>query len=103
MSYDDLLQKLIESIRGAVSEGFIGLKGHIGERFTMDVREVSDSEARASFVKAQQGDKKSQRTCIFAMFPIFLSSVRSLTSRCIFIQVPPFFKKRTDVYKIDQF
>lgn len=67
-SFGELWNKLEESIRKAVAEGFRGLKGHVGEKFTMAVRNISPEQAEAAFSQAKNGEKKAAEDVYFAMF-----------------------------------
>ena len=58
-SFAILWDKLEQAIRQAVAEGFVGLKGHVGEKFTMAVREVTPEQAEAAFAAAKAGDRQA--------------------------------------------
>ena len=67
-SYDDMHDLLLEKIRKARAEGFIGLKGHVGERFSFDLSECSPCDAREAFAKAKEDDKEAFRKVYMAVF-----------------------------------
>ncbi|MBQ7736764.1 MAG: amidohydrolase family protein [Oscillospiraceae bacterium] len=67
-NYDDLLQKEMDAVTTAAREGFAGLKGHIAERFGMDVYYVSAEQARGKFAAAKAGDRQAVKEVYFAMF-----------------------------------
>lgn len=67
-SFAVLWDKLEQAVRQAVAEGFIGLKGHVGEKFTMAVREVTPEQAEAVFAAAKSGNRQACEDVYFAMF-----------------------------------
>lgn len=77
-SYDDLLQKELEAVSNAAKEGFVGLKGHIAERFGFEVYDVSKEQARAQFAAAKKGDAKAVKEVYFAVFSEIMLLCRDL-------------------------
>ena len=68
-SFNELMTELEQRIRKAISDGFIALKSHVGEHYTMAVRNVSDQEAESKLAAAQKGDdKEAVEGVFFAMF-----------------------------------
>ena len=67
-SYEQLSGEYEKAIRGAVGEGFKGIKCHIAERFTFAVRAVEEKEASDAFSMAKNGDYQAQETVYFAIF-----------------------------------
>lgn len=67
-SYEVFLEKLLQSIRTAAAEGFSGLKGHIAERYTLNVYEVDAETASKQFAAAKAGDKTAEKEVYFAAF-----------------------------------
>lgn len=100
-SYDDLLRNTLDSVREAVRQGFAGLKGHIGEKCGMNVREVSDQEARAAFTKARSGEKAETVTVYYAMFAHLLELCQELDIPLHLHTGSTGFKGRTDFYSLD--
>lgn len=67
--YEDMLASYKARITKAIKEdGYVSIKGHVGELFSMDIRYVSPEEAGCAYVAAQQGCKESQRTVYYAIF-----------------------------------
>ena len=100
-TFDQLLEKLLEGVRTAHSEGFSGLKGHIGEKCGFEVREVSMQEARASFEKAKCGDKAAVTSVYYAMFSHLLELCGELDISLHLHTGTTGFKTITDVYSLD--
>ena len=99
--FEELLRKLYDAIKAAAKEGFAGLKGHIGEKCGMDVREVSSAEAQAALPKARNGDKEAVKTIYYAMFSHLLEWCGEADLPLHLHTGTTGFKKRTDVYSID--
>ena len=67
-TFASLMTKLEEAIRTAVSQGFMGIKGHIGERYGFDAYLVTPQEAEKAFRDAKAGNYEAQRAVYYAMF-----------------------------------
>ena len=68
-SYGDML----EAYRGVITkmvkeQGYVSIKSHVGELFTMDIRYVAEQEAEQSFAKAKAGEKQAQKIVYYAVF-----------------------------------
>jgi len=100
-SFKDILRKLHESLNNAVSGGFVGLKGHIGERCGMDARDVSDADAEGALRAAKNKEKEAVRAVYYAMFSHLLEWCGDLDIPLHLHTGSTGFKKRTDVYSLD--
>ncbi|WP_368653861.1 amidohydrolase family protein [Ornithinibacillus sp. 4-3] len=68
-SFEELMTVLTKSVRKAINEdGYIALKCHVAEHYTMAVRNVTDEEAAIQFVAAQNGDYTALENVYFAAF-----------------------------------
>ncbi len=67
-SFETLLEKLEASITDAISQGFMGIKGHIAEKCGMNAYLVTPDEAERCFMKAKEGDREAFRAVYYAMF-----------------------------------
>lgn len=67
-SYDKMLKQLLASIEAAQKEGFVAVKSHIGERFTLNVKLVSRDQAVSAYSGARSGDGEALKTVYFAAF-----------------------------------
>ena len=100
-SFQELLDKQLDSVRQAAVDGFAGLKGHIAEKCGFAVREVSDPEAQQAFIKAQAGDKAAITTVYYAMFGHLLELCGELDIPVHLHTGTTGLKTRTDVYSLD--
>lgn len=100
-SFKDVLSKLHDAISGAAKEGFAGLKGHIGEKCGMDVRNVTDEEAENALPGARKKYKESVRAVYYAMFSHLLEWCKDLDIPLHLHTGSTGFKTRTDVYSLD--
>lgn len=67
-TYQNLITKLKDCIEKAFQNGFVGLKGHVAERYGMDIRYVDASEAEKNFPQAKAGEQQAERVVYYAMF-----------------------------------
>lgn len=67
-SYDTFLDAMLNEIRKSINDGFTGVKCHVGERFTLAVREVDPKEARTAYKAARAGVYADMETVYFAVF-----------------------------------
>lgn len=100
-SFAQLLDKQMSHIYRAHTEGFAGLKGHIGEKCGFDVREVSPQEAEKAFAGAKAGDKAAVTTVYYAMFSRLLEACGELNFPIHLHTGTTGFKGRTSVYTLD--
>lgn len=66
--FADLKAAFIQEIKDRVAKGYVSIKAHPGELFTLDLRYVSDGEGELKFRDAQAGDKAAQRLLYYAIF-----------------------------------
>ena len=100
-NFDELLKKFLAGVRRAAADGFAGLKGHIGEKCTFHLRDVSEEEAQAAFAKAKAGDKDSVTAVYYAMFSHLLELCGGLGIPIHLHTGTTGFKTRTDVDTLD--
>lgn len=67
-SFEELMAELTKSIRKAIADGFVALKCHLCEHYTMAVRTVSDEDAARAFIAIPKDDRKACEDIYFAMF-----------------------------------
>ena len=101
-SFKQLADNVLAEISTAASEGFAGLKGHIGEKYGgMEVRELDPAQAEKAFAAAQSGDKEAVNSVYHALFPQILTISAELNLPLNLHSGSTGFKKRTDFYKVD--
>lgn len=100
-NFEELLKKFLAGVRRAAADGFAGLKGHIGEKCTFHLRDVSEEEAQAAFAKAKAGDKDSVTAVYYAMFSHLLELCGVLGIPIHLHTGTTGFKTRTDVDTLD--
>jgi predicted TIM-barrel fold metal-dependent hydrolase len=66
-TYAALKAQYEKAVRAAVREGFIGIKCHVGERFSFAVKLVDEKDAEACFASALVGDSKALANVYFAV------------------------------------
>jgi predicted TIM-barrel fold metal-dependent hydrolase len=67
-SFPELMAELAKNIRQAIADGFVALKCHLCEHYTMAVRPVSDEEAEKEFAAVPKEDRKNRENLYFATF-----------------------------------
>ena len=68
-SFSSIIEEMDKRIRKAISDGFVALKGHVAENYTMEVRYITDEEAEKKLAAAQKGeDKIAVEDVFFAMY-----------------------------------
>jgi len=81
-SYREVKEAIQARIEYAVkTEGYIGIKCHIAEMFTLDARPVYDEEASKAFAAAKANDRE-------AMFTIYLGIFTATMLQCQELNVP---------------
>lgn len=69
VTYTELKDAMLHSISKAVKRrGFQGIKSHIGEHYSLEVRPVYDAEASAVYEKSKGGDYEARKTVYFGVF-----------------------------------
>lgn len=101
-TYRELLTNVLESIDNAVSQGFKGLKGHIGEKYGgMAVQDVSPQEAEKALAAARQNNTEAVNAVYNAVFPEILRLCAELNIPLHLHSGSTGFKKRLAFYKVD--
>lgn len=101
-SYKELADNVLSAIERAASEGFAGLKGHIGEKYGgMAVMEVSAQEAEKSFAAARSGDREAVNAVYHALFPHVLTISADLNMPLNLHSGSTGFKGNTEFYRVD--
>lgn len=67
-TYAQLRDAFVARIKELVAKGYVSIKSHIGEEFSMDVRLVQPEEAEAAMADARGGNRQAQRTVYYAIF-----------------------------------
>lgn len=68
-TFKSIIEEMEKRIRKAVADGFVALKGHVAENYTMAIRVVTDSEAEMKLAAAQKGeDMRAVEDVFFAMY-----------------------------------
>ena len=67
-SYAELKKTFLDRVCEAVGEGYAGIKCHIGEIHTLQVRYVTEYEAEKAYASAILGDPKASELVYFAIF-----------------------------------
>lgn len=67
-SFSSIIEEMDKRIRKAVSDGFVALKGHVAENYTMELRNISDQQAEIKLRAAQVGEKEAIEDVFFAMY-----------------------------------
>ncbi len=83
-NYDVFLKTFLDDIAEHIRAGYIGVKCHLAERYTFQIREVSRDEAREAYKKAHMGVYKDIVTVYFAVFAEVLVLIQELDT-CIHI------------------
>lgn len=66
-TYASLKAEYEKELRAAFREGFVGVKCHVGERFTFAIKLISDETAEAVFPSAVNGDPEALADVYFAV------------------------------------
>lgn len=78
-SYAELKQAIQDKIAHAVkTEGYMGIKCHIAEVYTLDARPVYDDEADKAFAAAKANDREAMKTIYFAIFTATMMQCQEL-------------------------
>lgn len=83
-NYDTFRQGFLDDIAEHIKAGYVGVKCHLAERYTFNIREVSYDEAKEAYKKAHRGVYKDIVTVYFAIFAEVLVLVQKLDT-CIHI------------------
>ena len=68
-SFNELITELYQRIKKAISDGFIALKGHVAENYSMAIQKVCDKEAELKLAVVKKGnDKEAAKEVFFAMY-----------------------------------
>jgi len=100
-SFKELLENTLSAVKQAKADGFAGLKGHIGEKCTFNLREVSDEEAEAAMKDAALGNRDAITTVYYAMFGHLLELIGEIDIPLHLHTGTTGFKNRTDVETLD--
>lgn len=77
-TFEELKTEFVREITERVRMGYVSIKSHVGEEFSMDIRFVSDEEAECALPAARSGDRNAQRTLYYAVFRQAMLTAQSL-------------------------
>lgn len=68
-SFNELITELYQSIKKALTVGFVALKSHIAENYSMSVQNIGEKEAESNLALIKRGrDIEAEKKVFFAMF-----------------------------------